>query len=131
MGYHFNKKAYGGNGEKNTKGSGYKRSEQYESYEKYEKYESYERFEKHSFKKVEEFDPAVATEFEKAKYYGGLLGLTGKVTKVQIRKNYLELISKYHPDKVFDLGEELKILAEKKTKQLNMAYEWMKNKYKI
>lgn len=106
-------------------------SNRYESYERYEKYERFEKFERHSFKREVEFDLIKATEFEKAKYFGDLLGLTGKVTRTQVRKKYLDLISKYHPDKVFDLGEELKILAEKKTKQLNIAYEWMKKKYNI
>lgn len=131
VGYHFNKKGRRSSSskEKNDKGNG--SSGQYERYEKYEKYEHYERYEKHYYKKDKEFDPAGATEFEKAKFYGNLLGLTGKVTKSQIRKNYLELIAKYHPDKVFDLGEELKILAEKKTKQLNMAYEWMKKEHDL
>ncbi len=104
---------------------------QYERYEKYEKYERYERYEKKTIKSDDDFDPTTATEYEKAKYYGKILGLSGKVTKSQIRKKYLELIAKYHPDRVSDLGEELKILAEKKTKQLNAAYEWMKKKYNL
>jgi hypothetical protein len=108
-----------------------KESGTYESYEQYERYEKYERFEKHSFRREEEFDPLKATEFEKAKYYGDLLGLHGKITKSEIREKYIDMISKYHPDKVFGLGEELKILAEKKTKQLNLAYEWMKKKHCI
>lgn len=103
----------------------------YQSYERYEKYERYERFEnRYSFKR-DEFDSTRATDFDKAKYYGQVLGLTGRVSKVYIRKKYLELIALYHPDKVFDLGEELKILAEVKTKQINAAYDWMKKKYNI
>lgn len=94
-------------------------------YNKYEKQEKYSNF------FDDKFDPTKATDFEKAKYYGKVLGLSGKVTKAYIRKKYLELIAKYHPDKVFDLGEELKILAELKTKQINAAYEWMKKKYNI
>lgn len=131
VGSHFNSKTHRQKSGKSKEKHEYKDRSRYESYEEYEKYERYERFEKHSFKSEEEFDPTKATEFEKAKFYGNLLCLSGKVTKTQIRKNYLELISKYHPDKVFDLGDELKILAEKKTKQLNMAYEWMKKKYSI
>ncbi|MEW6652160.1 MAG: DnaJ domain-containing protein [Bacteroidota bacterium] len=104
----------------------------YQSYESYEKYERYERFESSYFNhKKEEFDATSATEFEKAKFYGQVLGLTGKVSKTYIRKKYLEMIAKYHPDKVFELGEELKILAEVKTKQINAAYDWMKKKYNI
>jgi len=106
------------------------RSGKSESYE-YERYERYERFEKHSFSREVEFDPLSATEFEKSKYYGELLGLKGRITKAEIREKYLDLISKYHPDKIFGLGDELMVLAEKKTKQLNLAYEWMKKKYGI
>jgi hypothetical protein len=104
----------------------------YQSYERYEKYERYERFESNThYYKKEEFDSTRATEFEKAKYYGQVLGLTGKVSKTYIRKKYLEMIAQYHPDKVFDLGEELKVLSEVKTKQINAAYDWMKKKYNI
>jgi DnaJ domain len=118
------KKGGKGNDEKKTTG-------QYEKFESYEKYERYERFEKYSSYRKEHFDPTTATEYEKAIYYGNLLGLSGKVTKSQVRKKYIDLIAKYHPDKVFDLGEELKVIAEIKTKQLNAAYEWMKKKYGI
>jgi hypothetical protein len=103
----------------------------YQSYERYERYESYERFESSHSSKKDNFDATRATEFEKAKYYGQILGLSGKITKSYIRKKYLEMISQYHPDRVFDLGEDLKVLAEIKTKQINAAYDWMKKKYNI
>ena len=102
-----------------------------QSYERYEKYERYERYESRSYFKQDTFDATRATDFEKAKYYGQILGLSGKITKSHIRKKYLELIAQYHPDKVFELGEELKILAEVKTKQLNAAYDYMKMKHSI
>jgi hypothetical protein len=103
----------------------------YEKYEKYEKYERYEKYEKKTAEEKREFEPKHATEFEKAKYYGAILGLEGKLTKIQIRKKYYESIAKYHPDKVQDLGEELKTLAEKKTKEINAAFEWLKQKHNI
>lgn len=77
------------------------------------------------------FDAKKATEIEKAKYYGKILGLTGLVTKTQIRQSYLKLISQYHPDKVEKLGKEFIDLAEVRTKELNEAYQWMKSKYKL
>ena len=40
-------------------------------------------------------------------------------------------VSLYHPDKVQHLGPELKDLAERKTKELNEAYDWLKEKYAI
>ncbi|MDP4116204.1 MAG: DnaJ domain-containing protein, partial [Bacteroidota bacterium] len=115
------KKSYGKKGEK-------KEYKEYESYERYEKYERYERYEKQA-KTINEFDPVTATEFEKSKYYGKMLGLSGKVTPSHIRKVYLNLIAQYHPDKVASLGVELVNLAEKKTKEINSAYEWLKKKH--
>jgi hypothetical protein len=75
------------------------------------------------------FSLASATEAEKNDYYGQLIGLKGKVTKEQIRLKYIDLISKYHPDKVQHLGPEIKELAEMKSKELNAAYVWFKEKY--
>lgn len=105
--------------------------ESYERYEKYEKYERYERSERKQKSEENEFELSNATEEEKAKYFGFVLGLKGQITKTHIRKKYLELISLYHPDKVSELGEELKTLAESKTKEINIAYEWMKKKYSL
>jgi hypothetical protein len=114
-------------GEKKRRRS-YKRYRKYERYEKYEEYESYEEFEE---KKRKNFNAKKATEKEKATYYGAVLGLTGLVTKSQIKKKYLELITKHHPDKVSGLGKEIVELAERKTKELNEAFEWFKKKYNI
>jgi len=125
VGVHFHQKSHRKKSEKKSS------SNEYYSYEKYERYERYERYQKFNKTNDDDFDPTKATDYEKSKYYGKILGLSGKVTKSYIRKKYLELIAKYHPDKVFDLGDELKILAEIKTKQINAAYEWMKKKYNI
>jgi hypothetical protein len=129
VGTHFKQKTH--RNKKTGKKAGRKEEFKYQSYERYEKYESYERYENKSYSRKNDFDPTLATEFEKAKYYGQVLGLSGKITKSYIRKKYLELMGQYHPDKVFDLGEDLKVLAEIKTKQINAAYEWMKKKYSL
>lgn len=103
----------------------------YERYERYEKYERFEKYEKSYSKQNSEFDFDSISEEEKTKFFGSLFGLKGQVTKSQIRKKYLELIAKYHPDKVSDLGPELITLAENKSKQINQAYEWFKKKYDL
>jgi len=77
------------------------------------------------------FSPSSATEEQKRNYYGNLIGLTGMITKQQVRIKYLELVSQYHPDKVQHLGPELQELAELKTKEINAAYDWLKAKYRI
>ncbi len=124
VGTHFSNKTHRKKSQSSSK-TNYSNQEKSYSYYKYERHEKFSNF----FE--DKFDATKATDFEKAKYYGKVLGLSGKVTKAYIRKKYLELVAKYHPDKVFDLGEELKILAELKTKQINAAYEWMKKKYNI
>jgi len=104
----------------------------------YKRYERYEKYEKYVYEEVNysrhskpEFDITTATEEEKQKHFGKVLGLKGKVTKSDIRKKYLEAIAQYHPDKVNNLGDELISLAEKKTKEINIAYEWFKEKYNL
>jgi DnaJ-domain-containing protein 1 len=41
----------------------------------------------------------------------------------QIRKSYLNLIKQYHPDKVKHLGIDLQKLAQKKSEEINWAYQ--------
>lgn len=72
-----------------------------------------------------------ASEEEKLRYFGSILGLRGRVTKSEIRKKYLDEMAKYHPDKVASLGDELIELAERKTKEINAAYEWLRIRFKI
>ena len=100
------------------------------SHKKYERYEKYEEFNYNErSKEKDEIHPELMNEEYKAIYYGKVLGLKGKVTKNGIRKQYLKMISLYHPDKVAGLGDELIELAERKTKEINAAYHWLKKKY--
>jgi membrane protein involved in colicin uptake len=50
------------------------------------------------------------------------------LTKSELKKRYFELLKMNHPDKVASLGSDFKILAEKKTKAINSAYEELKKK---
>lgn len=49
-------------------------------------------------------------------------------TKNELKKRYHELLRQNHPDKVASLGSDFKKLAEKKTKEINSAYEELKKK---
>jgi len=66
-----------------------------------------------------------------ADYYARVLGLRGRVTKDQLIKCYRDLASKYHPDKVANLGDKLKEIADSEMKAINEAYDFMKKKYKL
>lgn len=52
-----------------------------------------------------------------------VLGLDGSATIEEIKKRYLELSAKYHPDKVAHLGKELIDLAHRKFVEVSKAYE--------
>ena len=44
-----------------------------------------------------------------------------------IKKAYRQLAGKYHPDKVEHLGDEFKILAEKRFKEIQRAYQELRS----
>jgi DnaJ like chaperone protein len=46
-----------------------------------------------------------------------------------IKNKYRELLSLYHPDKVSTLGDELKEVAEKKTKEIINKYNHLLNEW--
>ena len=56
-----------------------------------------------------------------------VLGLDSTATDEEIKKAYRRLAMKYHPDKVEGLGEEVKKNAEAQFREINEAYETLKN----
>lgn len=52
-----------------------------------------------------------------------ILNVGADATAAEIKYSYRTLMSQYHPDKVAALGDELKSLAERKSKEINAAYE--------
>jgi DnaJ like chaperone protein len=51
-----------------------------------------------------------------------VLNVSKDASQEDIKKAYRELANKYHPDKVNHLGDEFKILAEKRFKEIEEAY---------
>ena len=51
-----------------------------------------------------------------------MLNVSPNASVDEIRKSYKILMHQYHPDKVASLGDELKALAERKSKELTTAY---------
>lgn len=60
-----------------------------------------------------------------------ILGLSGNIDKQDIKNAYRKAINEYHPDKVASLGPELRALAEKKAKEINEAYQFLKKRYAL
>ena len=52
-----------------------------------------------------------------------VLGVPRGASVDEIRRAYRKLVVKYHPDKVDHLGDEFKVLAETKFKQIQEAYQ--------
>lgn len=52
-----------------------------------------------------------------------ILGVKIDATKEEIQSAYRLLVKKYHPDKVASLGSEFSVIAEKKTTEINLAYQ--------
>lgn len=50
------------------------------------------------------------------------------ISKTELKKRYFELIKQNHPDRVASMGADFKKLAEKNTKEINKAYDKLKNK---
>lgn len=53
-----------------------------------------------------------------------ILEVSQDATKEQIITAYKKKIGKYHPDKVAQMGTEIRELAECKSKQVNAAYDY-------
>ena len=52
-----------------------------------------------------------------------VLGVDRKASLDEIKKAYKHLAAKYHPDKVTHLGEEFRVLAEQRFKEIQEAYQ--------
>ncbi|RAP31628.1 hypothetical protein DID78_00575 [Candidatus Marinamargulisbacteria bacterium SCGC AG-343-D04] len=52
-----------------------------------------------------------------------ILGVSSESSAEDIKKAYRALCKKFHPDRVQHLGEEFKIFADEKIKEINRAYE--------
>jgi DnaJ-domain-containing protein 1 len=68
---------------------------------------------------------------EAENYYKHVLGIRERVSPSELKSKYRDAISKYHPDRVHGLGDELRELAEKKSQEINEAYAFFCEKLGI
>ena len=57
-----------------------------------------------------------------------ILGVENGASQETVKKAFRELAGKYHPDKVEHLGDEFRVLAEKRFKEIQRAYDELKSK---
>ena len=62
-------------------------------------------------------------------YYNKIFGIEKEVPFRIIKEKYKTLIKQYHPDKYHHLDQQYRKKAEEKMTQINIAYEYLKNKY--
>jgi hypothetical protein len=65
------------------------------------------------------------------RYYGKALGLTGHITRDEVKRRYKDLCQQYHPDIVDRAGPKIKVVAEREMKEINEAYGYFRDKYGI
>lgn len=52
-----------------------------------------------------------------------VLGVPTSASRSEIIAAYKQKISQYHPDKVANMGEEIRDLADRRSKEINAAYD--------
>ena len=52
-----------------------------------------------------------------------VLGVPASASRGEIIAAYKQKISQYHPDKVANMGEEIRDLADRRSKEINAAYD--------
>ncbi len=57
-----------------------------------------------------------------------ILEIERGASQEEIKRAYRQLAGKYHPDKVEHLGDEFKVLAEKRFKEVQQAYQELRTK---
>ena len=55
-----------------------------------------------------------------------VLEITSSATDEEVKKAYRDMAKKHHPDKVANLGEDVKKAATEKFQKINAAYEEIK-----
>ena len=57
-----------------------------------------------------------------------VLGVHPNASQKEINTSYRRLVQQYHPDKMSGLGPELREVAEQRMKEINSAYQRLKNR---
>ena len=75
------------------------------------------------------FDGAARTTRSRLEDAYAALGISSSVSDAEVKKVYRRLISQNHPDKLAGKGlpESMRAMAEERTREINAAYETIKN----
>jgi DnaJ like chaperone protein len=73
--------------------------------------------------RADEVPPREEVSVASSLSWPSVLGVSPNAGIDEIRHAYRLRMAEYHPDKVAALGAELRALAERKTKEINVAYD--------
>jgi hypothetical protein len=75
-------------------------------------------------------DAAASTRPASERTWYQTLDVGESASREEIDRAYRQQISQYHPDKVATLGEDIRHVAEARTKEINAAYDLAKTRRK-
>jgi len=75
--------------------------------------------------------PEPLAQSRREREFARILGLSGRVTRDDVRRAYRELASQYHPDKVQHLGPKLRKVADNEMRTINDAYAYFRERYSV
>lgn len=67
------------------------------------------------------------TESKGIEYHYSVLGVSSNATDAEIKKAYRDMVRKFHPDMVSTQGENVQRMAERRTQEINEAYQTIKS----
>lgn len=78
---------------------------------------------KPNVEKEQEQAKATPSEKQESESLCQILGVSLDCSAQELKAAYRRKLKEYHPDRVADMGAEIQMLAERKTKEINSAYE--------
>jgi DnaJ-domain-containing protein 1 len=75
--------------------------------------------------------PPPPAQTKREREFARTLGLSGRVTRDDVRRAYRELARQYHPDKVQHLGPKLREVADGEMRRINEAYAYFREHYSV
>jgi len=82
----------------------------------------------HSDSRTDKEHSSYTRQDESLKKCYQILGIEQGASPSDVKNAYKRKISEYHPDKVSKLGDEIRQLAEEKSKEINTAYQLLKER---
>ena len=102
-------------------------SARYQTYNSHNYRSSYQNSYQNNYQHNNTSDNSQKTESKGIEYHYSVLGVSSSATDAEVKKAYRDMVRKFHPDMVSTQGENAQRMAERKTQELNEAYQNIKS----